>query len=271
MANPSADASDTPKSSKIQAFRNMDEAHAAGFSRAGVYVSQRSVLEDASTGCGMAMPAHRCATPFSSENINVAQFTNETGVSLDLAVWLLHDEYDYRQGQLHLDTSRWQTRMIILGSRVSSGDRQIDVSDFIASALGKSIHDSIEKAWTMAPENKLKRLGYSENVIDRILVNPTHEELAAKTDPIPVYIEQRAFRDHLGYTIGGKFDMVTDGIVKDNKSTSAFAWQAGTRDEEPSPAQPLSLDRCRAEASEDHRRLRHDQLHLHRLVEDDGS
>ena len=107
----------------------------------------------------------------------MAQFTNETGVSLDLAVWLLHDEYDYidKDNYISVTSLMKPTRMIILGSRVSSGDRQIDVSDFIASALGKSIHDSIEKGMDDGSENKLKRLGYSENVIDRILVNPTHE------------------------------------------------------------------------------------------------
>lgn len=67
MANPLLpDASDTPEiisPEDLKAFfRNMDEAHAAGFSRAGVYVSQRSILEERlRKAVGMTMPAHRYA------------------------------------------------------------------------------------------------------------------------------------------------------------------------------------------------------------------
>ena len=49
--------------------------------------------------------------------------------------------------------------------------------------------------------------------------------------------------------------MVTDGIVKDNKSTSAFAWQAGTRDEE--HILQLSLYRW-IDAGQKHRKITED-------------
>ncbi len=98
------------------------------------------------------------------------------------------------------------------------------------------MHDSIEKAWKVGYKRSLKLLGYPENVIDRVLINPTLEELANKQDPIPIYLEQRAFRkieiNGTTYTIGGKFDMAAEGILHDNKSTSAFTWLHGTRDEE---------------------------------------
>jgi hypothetical protein len=195
--------------------------------------------------------------PQSLKEIDVAQFTNETAISLDLAVWLLHDEYDYIDEENYISVTGLMkpTRQIILTSRIPAADRVMDVGDFTASALGKAIHDSIEKAWIKFPEHKLKRLGYSDDVIARIKVNPTLEEVRASNDIIPVYIEQRAIREHKGYKIGGKFDMVTDGIVKDNKSTSAFAWTGGTRDEE--HILQLSLYRW-IDAAQEHRKITED-------------
>lgn len=158
--------------------------------------------------------------------------TNEGAISLGLAVWLLHDEYDYIAEDNYISVTALMRpiRQVILPSRIPASDRRMDVGDFVSSALGKSIHDSIEKAWTKDPQSKLAKLGYSPDTIGRVLVNPEHHEL--KPDSIPVYIEQRAIRQHGKRRIGGKFDMVTDGYVTDNKSTSAFAWVAGTRDDD---------------------------------------
>ena len=67
MANPLLpDASDTPEiisPDDLKAFfQNMDEAHAAGYGRAGAYVSQRSILEERlRKAVGMTMPPHRYA------------------------------------------------------------------------------------------------------------------------------------------------------------------------------------------------------------------
>lgn len=160
--------------------------------------------------------------------------TNEAGISLGLAVWLLHDDYDYINEDNYISVTGLMKpiRQIVLPARIPPEQHKLDVLDFVSSALGKSIHDSIEKAWTQNHRHKLKLLGYPQDVIDRVLVNPTHEELIAVPNAIPVYLEQRAFRDHKGFKIGGKFDKVADGIVTDNKSTSAFAWAGGTRDED---------------------------------------
>jgi hypothetical protein len=187
----------------------------------------------------------------------VAQITNTADISLDLAVWLLHDEYDYVQEENYISVTSLMKpiRQIILPSRIPPGDRVLDVTDFVASALGKSIHDSIEKAWTKGLEHKLGLLGYGPDTIQRVKVNPTLEEVRASNSIIPVYIEQRAIREHRGRRIGGKFDMVTDGIVKDNKSTSAFAWVAGTRDEE--HILQMSLYRW-IDAAQEHRKITED-------------
>jgi hypothetical protein len=183
--------------------------------------------------------------------------TNETGLSLELAVWLTHDDYDYINEDNYISVTGIMKpiRQIILPPRIPDAVRKLDVVDFVASALGKSIHDSIEKSWLQQPEVKLRKLGYSQDIIDRVRVNPTLEEVRASNDIIPVYIEQRAIREYRGYKIGGKFDIVTDGIVKDNKSTSAFAWVAGTRDED--HILQLSLYRW-IDAAQEHRKITQD-------------
>jgi hypothetical protein len=67
------------------------------------------------------------------------------------------------------------------------------------------------------------------------LINPSDAELDAfvvrtNKEPIPVYLEQRMYRYHRGYVIGGKYDNITDGIVNDTKSTTAYSWLFGGKD-----------------------------------------
>lgn len=160
--------------------------------------------------------------------------TNKGDISLSLAVWLLHDEYDYvnEPNYISATTLLKPLRHIILPGRIPPDEQVMDVADLIPSALGKSLHDSIEKSWTKGYRNSLKMLGYPASMIDRVLINPTAAELAAKQDPIPIYIEQRAIRKFKGYTIGGKYDMITEGIIQDAKSTSAYTWLYGGKDED---------------------------------------
>lgn len=187
----------------------------------------------------------------------MAQITNTSDISLDLAVWLLHDEYDYVNESNYISVTGLMKplRQMVLPYRIPPEQRTNDVEDFVSSALGKAIHDSIEKAWIKDPGSKLAKLGYSPSVIERIKVNPTLEEVRASNEIIPIYIEQRAIREHNGRKIGGKFDLVTDGIVTDNKSTSAFAWKAGTRDED--HILQLSLYRW-IDAQQEHRKITED-------------
>ena len=166
------------------------------------------------------------------------KITNNFNISLSLAVWLLHDEYDYvnEPNYISVTTLMKPLRHIILPRRIPRELVEIDVSDFIARALGHSLHDSIEKSWVKGFRRSLTLLGYPEAVIDRVRINPTPEELAATPNAIPIYLEQRAKKtvtvNGKTWTVGGKFDMVAEGIVHDNKSTSAYTWVYGGRDEE---------------------------------------
>lgn len=169
------------------------------------------------------------------------QLTNYTGISLPLAVWLAEDTYDFKRGTRKAisATSLLKSRRQILLTELMPEDmRQTpDVSDFIKSRMGTSFHDSIESAWKRNYRGSMKSLGFPDDVINRMTINPTHADLVHLQNtlpdrPIPIYLEQRAEREIDGYIITGKFDMVLDGELNDFKSTSAWAWVFGGKDED---------------------------------------
>lgn len=165
----------------------------------------------------------------------MGKITNITGVSLPLAVWLAADDYDFSPDNRSISATSLlkPVRQILLKERLDPTTRETpDVSDFIASRLGHSIHDGIEKAWIKNYVSSLKALGYSDEVIDRIRVNPTDHELRASNGIIPVYLEQRGSREFRGYNISGKFDMVLDGELQDFKTTSVYTLMKGSKDED---------------------------------------
>lgn len=165
-------------------------------------------------------------------------YTNQAGISLALAVWLAHDEYDYQDKPNYISATSLMAplRHIVLGHRLDPKDDVTDVSDLIASAMGKALHDSIEKAWVKGYARSLKLLGYPESLIERVRINPSDEEVRGSNSMIPVYLEHRAFREiqveGQTFTVGGKFDLVTEGIVQDAKSTSAYTWLHGGKDDD---------------------------------------
>jgi hypothetical protein len=158
--------------------------------------------------------------------------TNNSDISLALAVWLLHDEYDYVNEPNYISVTSLMRplRHIVLAPRIDKSVLPVDVENFIPRALGHSIHDSVEKAWTNGYARSLKLLGYPDSAIERIRINPTNDEVRGSNSIIPIYLEQRAQRQFEGFTIGGKFDMVTDGMVQDTKTTSSFTWLHGGKD-----------------------------------------
>lgn len=168
----------------------------------------------------------------------MAQPTNKYDIPLALAVWLVDDTYDFVPSQKSISATSLlkPIRHLILPPRVAQMAPGTvpppDLSDFIARRYGHALHDSIEKAWTKRIDINLKILGYPDKIIDKVRVNP--EQIEVQNDPmiIPVYVEQRATKVIDGWTISGKFDMCIEGILQDTKSTSAWAWAKGTRDEE---------------------------------------
>jgi hypothetical protein len=168
----------------------------------------------------------------------MVKYTNNHGISLPIAVWLLHDEYDHIDLPNYISATSLMapTKQFILARRIPMEDREYDVSDFIASSLGTAIHDSIEKAWLKAGARIMKMLGYPDAICEKIAVNPDPEWLKLNPGYFPVYVEQRGYREitvgNITYTIGGKFDLVIDGRLFDNKSTSVYSWLLGSKDEQ---------------------------------------
>lgn len=162
------------------------------------------------------------------------QYTNNHGISLPIAVWLLHDEYDHVKDPKYISATTLlkPTKQLILSRRVALEDRVYDVSDFLASSLGTAIHDSVEKAWTKAGPQMMKLLGYPAEICDKIVVNPDPAWLKLNPGFHPVYLEQRNTREIEGYTVGGKFDMIIDGRLFDIKSTSVWAYLFGSKDQD---------------------------------------
>lgn len=159
-------------------------------------------------------------------------FTNHASIPLAIGVWAVQDSYDYVDDPRYLSVTTLlkPTRQIILSRRVNTEALQTDVEDFVASAMGTSIHDSIEKAWLHHYEEGLAKLGIPENVIKRFKINPDPATVG-ETD-IPVYLEQRAIKEFEGWKIGGKFDFVADGLLHDNKSTTTMKWTKGSSDKD---------------------------------------
>lgn len=156
--------------------------------------------------------------------------TNKEDIPLTLAVWAVDDDYDYVNQENYISVTQLikPIKQIILGMRVT--DEDTDVSDLINAALGTCIHSGIEKAWKFNYKKNLKSLGYSDELINKIKINPKKEDL--KNTDIPIYIEQRNSIKVDNFTVGGKFDMVADGILHDNKSTSVYTWIYGGRDKD---------------------------------------
>lgn len=166
--------------------------------------------------------------------MNHMKYTNIHGLSLPIAVWLLYDDYDYVDDPKYISATSLMvpTKQFILGRRVPSDMKEADLSDLLARSMGNSIHAGIEKAWTSKGAKLMELLGYPKSICDKIAINPDPEYLKLNPDTLPVYIEQRTFKEFNGYLIGGKFDTVIDGRLFDNKSTSVWGYLLGSRDEQ---------------------------------------
>lgn len=166
----------------------------------------------------------------------MVEFTNLKNIPLALAVWLVDDDYDYINDPKYISVTTLlkSPRQIILSKRLNKMpdlQRQIDISRFVKSSIGTSCHSAIELAWTKNYRENLSKLGIPEKVIDTIRINPTPEE-AKEEGIIPLYLEVRNVREIKGWKVGGKFDMIFEGILMDTKSTSTYTYEKGIKDDD---------------------------------------
>jgi len=153
-------------------------------------------------------------------------YTNEEGIELPLAVWLAADEYDHNSDPKAISATTLLNpiKSLLLQNRMNGAlDSEVDVDILsqVPSRMGTALHDSIERAW-IDPELRvasLKKLGYPEAMVKQIQINPTNPK-----EGIPIYMEQRWFKDLKDYVISGKVDFVMEGVVQDFKSTGTYTW-----------------------------------------------
>jgi len=159
--------------------------------------------------------------------------TNVTGISMAMAVWLARNEYNSGadiapKGELISATTLLKsTRSFILGNRVPQEESTVDVLDLVPSKLGHAIHASVEDAWRNYHQ-AMKDLGYPQRVIDAIRINPETVE----DGEIPVYLEQRYFKEIDGVIVSGQLDQLIDGQLNDTKTTSVYAYINGSKVED---------------------------------------
>lgn len=163
------------------------------------------------------------------------KLTNNHQIDLPIAVWLLQQGY-YSGADIAPDgelisvtTLMKPTRRLILERQVDQSTVQMDVSDLIASRVGHGLHDSIERAWTEGDwKGAMRRLHYPQSVIDRVLINPDPSEVGE--DDIPIFLEQRRFKEVGGIILTGQLDFAINGAYRDVKTTSTFSYTSGKKD-----------------------------------------
>lgn len=148
------------------------------------------------------------------------KYTNNTGISLPMAVWLLSDDYDYSDDPnlISVTTLLKPTRQIVLGRVYKDNLKEIEASNLIATSMGSALHDSIEKAWS------------KRDIVVKILTSLGYKN--PETIPDAITFEKRSEKEIDGYKVSGKFDMAFMGIVCDVKSTSVWSYIYASKDDD---------------------------------------
>ena len=163
---------------------------------------------------------------------------NSTNLGITMALWLGTDTYDYMPSDAPQDNlpiiSVTQllkpTKALILAQQIPDGDVTVDLVKQAANRLGSSIHMAIEAAFENTNKDIiLKSLGFSPQMAESLVVNPSDDFMAKHPEMIPVYLEKRAYRKiktsaGTEVWISGKFDQVIGGEPEDNKSTKAYSY-----------------------------------------------
>ena len=159
----------------------------------------------------------------------MSKYANTTSVPLSLAVFLASDNYDHDPNTISATSLIKPLRQIVLSARVPEDAAPVDLVNLVPSRMGSAIHDAIERSWKDNYQIALDHLGYPKKVIEKIRINPKPEEL--QEGQIPIYLEQRAYKQVGKFLISGKYDFIGDGRVEDFKSTSTYTATNNTNDE----------------------------------------
>lgn len=179
---------------------------------------------------------------------------NQFNIPLPMAVWLANDEYLYAKYSNEISTTTLlkspryiiQTRRemypeafdpsvinAVLPNQTDNSGNIIlpDIQDVIAARVGTAIHSAVEKAWLTNHKQCLKLLGYPEDIINNVVINPEQ----TKEGDIPVYLENRMYREieveGQKFIVSGQYDFIVNGNLHDIKTTSTYSYESGCNDE----------------------------------------
>lgn len=157
----------------------------------------------------------------------MSTYLNPTNMPLSLAVFFATDDYDYEPDTVSATKLMRPLRQLVLTPRIPAERNRIELSSRVKSRIGQSLHKGIEEAWLRNKDYAMRALGYPQHIIDRVKVNPNPATL--QPGDIPVYLEQRSYRQLGKYKVSGKPDFIADGRVEDFKSTSTYTWVNDTK------------------------------------------
>lgn len=161
----------------------------------------------------------------------MTQYLNVSEVPLSLAVFLASDSYDHEENVISATTLLKPLRQVILSLRVEPENQGVDLIQMLPSRMGSAIHDAIERSWTNNYERAMNALGFPKKVVERVMINPSQDKELPDW-VIPIYLEQRAYKQVGKYRVSGKFDFVGEGFLEDFKTTSVYTYIHGTKDDD---------------------------------------
>lgn len=150
------------------------------------------------------------------------KYLNGAEIPLSVAVYLATDNYDHESHTISATALLKPTRQLILAERLPPEHQLVDIVSLVKSRHGTAVHDAIERAWVTNHKQALIDLGYPKGMVGKVLINPEPEQVTGGI--IPVYMEQRLYKEYRGHTISGKFDFLAEGRLEDFKNTSTFTW-----------------------------------------------
>lgn len=156
------------------------------------------------------------------------KIVNKDNIALVLAAAVIYSDYDLNPGKKVVSATtliRPVKQIVKTMWGIKKSKREIDVSSYLASFIGSSVHGVVEYVWTNPKIYKslMKTLGYSKKSIKNMVVNPKDTSKKYLKGKTVIFVEKRSEIVVKGYTISGKFDYTINGKVHDLKSTSCFA------------------------------------------------
>ena len=153
-----------------------------------------------------------------------------------MAVFLGTDLYDHNDDPNTISVTSLikPIKQTILSSRVPPGTSLPDISGKVKSQAGTAVHTAIEWAWVNNFTQAMLDLGYKQETVDKVRVNPTKLDIAEAEEYghkiIPIYMERRSEKSVAGMKVSGKFDFVVEGNLEDFKNTSTYTYVKKTND-----------------------------------------